>query len=253
MNILLFAGTSDGRTLAEQLAAMPVNLTVSVATEYGHELLLGLPAACRVVVGRRDAAAMRELMEQTACDAVIDATHPYAVEASRAIEAAARAEGLPRFRLARRSSAASEALYVESVEAAAAALRDSDGNILLTTGSKQLGPFTAIPHYADRIYPRVLPMEEALRECLRLGYRQSHIISMQGPFGTELNLALFRQFAIRYLVTKDGGKAGGFPEKIQAAAEAGAAVIVIGRPSADEGFDFDGILGAVRSLMENGA
>lgn len=230
---------------------MPVTLTVSVATEYGHELLLGLPDRCLVVVGRRDARAMRELMQQTACAAVIDATHPYAVEASRAIETAAREEGLPCFWLARRSSAASEALYVDSAEAAAAALRDSEGDILLATGSKQLEAFTAIPNYAERVYPRVLPTEEALRECLRLGYRQSHIIAMQGPFGGELNLALMRQFAIRHLVTKDGGKAGGFPEKIRAASEAGAAVIVIGRPAADEGFDFDGVLGAVLSLMEN--
>ena len=39
-----------------------------------------------------------------------------------------------------------------------------------------------------------------------------------------------QQFHIRYLVTKDGGSAGGFAEKAQAAAQSGAALVVLRRP-----------------------
>ena len=46
----------------------------------------------------------------------------------------------------------------------------------------------------------------------------------------KLNLALMQQFHIRYLVTKDGGSAGGFAEKAQAAAQSGAALVVLRRP-----------------------
>lgn len=38
-NILLFAGTTEGRLLAEYLIHQPVSLHVCVATEYGEKLL----------------------------------------------------------------------------------------------------------------------------------------------------------------------------------------------------------------------
>ena len=38
-SILLFAGTTEGRQLAEALKDQPVHLTVSVATEYGETLI----------------------------------------------------------------------------------------------------------------------------------------------------------------------------------------------------------------------
>lgn len=53
---------------------------------------------------------------------------------------------------------------------------------------------------------------------------------MMGPFSHRLNLALMEQFAISVLVTKDGGEAGGMPEKLSAAREHGAKVVVIRRP-----------------------
>ena len=53
---------------------------------------------------------------------------------------------------------------------------------------------------------------------------------MQGPFSCQLNKALIEQFHIRYLVTKDGGAAGGFAEKVQAAAETGVQLVVLRRP-----------------------
>ncbi len=53
---------------------------------------------------------------------------------------------------------------------------------------------------------------------------------MQGPFTRALNEAVMHQFHIAYLVTKDGGAAGGFAEKAQAAAESGVQLIVLRRP-----------------------
>lgn len=53
---------------------------------------------------------------------------------------------------------------------------------------------------------------------------------MQGPFSLVLNVALMEQFHIQYLVTKDGGAAGGFAEKVQAAAKTGAQLVVLRRP-----------------------
>ena len=51
------------------------------------------------------------------------------------------------------------------------------------------------------------------------------------------------------MITKDSGAAGGFPEKISAAAECGIPVIVIMRPE-EEGLSFDEILAVCREKMK---
>ena len=109
-------------------------------------------------------------------------------------------------------------------------LSHTDGNVFLTTGSKDLDVFTHVPAYEKRLYVRVLPLRDSLERALFLGYAPGHIICMQGPFSTELNVAMFRQYKARFVVTKDSGKPGGFAEKQEAARMAGAQLIVVGRP-----------------------
>ena len=79
---------------------------------------------------------------------------------------------------------------------------------------------------------------ESLERCLTLGYPQKHIIAMQGPFSREMNLATLREIGAGLLVTKDSGETGGFPEKLAAAQDAGATVIVISRPSTGRGMRY---------------
>ena len=50
-------------------------------------------------------------------------------------------------------------------------------------------------------------------------------------FSYALNRAILEQFAIRYLVTKDGGTVGGFAEKAQAAQDTGTQLVVVRRPA----------------------
>ena len=111
---------------------------------------------------------------------------------------------------------------------AAAFLAGCSGNVLLATGAKELAAFAALS--PERLFPRVLPTREGIAACEAAGVPHRNIIAMQGPFTLELNLALMQQFHIRYLVTKDGGSAGGFAEKAQAAAQSGAALVVLRRP-----------------------
>ena len=55
-----------------------------------------------------------------------------------------------------------------------------------------------------------------------MGLLGTQIICMQGPFSAELNAAMLKQVDAKYLVTKDTGVTGGFPERIQGAKIAGA-------------------------------
>lgn len=103
-------------------------------------------------------------------------------------------------------------------------------NILITTGSKELAPYTRIPDFAARCYVRALPTVEALEKCQALGFRRDHLILMQGPFSEEMNVAQLRYADAGYLVTKASGETGGFPEKCEAALALGVEVVCIGRP-----------------------
>lgn len=113
--------------------------------------------------------------------------------------------------------------------------RGSEGNILLTTGSKELGKYTALSDAGERIYARVLSLPSVMETCKGYGFEGKHLIGMQGPFSMELNAAMLRQFDCKYLVTKDTGKAGGFQEKIDAALSCGTVPVIIGRPLKEEG------------------
>lgn len=104
----------------------------------------------------------------------------------------------------------------------------TEGNILLATGAKELAVFAGLE--PARLYPRVLPTPEGIAACEAANVPHRNIIAMQGPFSLALNKALITQFQIRYLVTKDGGAAGGFAEKVQAAADTGAQLVVLRRP-----------------------
>lgn len=251
MKVLLFAGTTEGRLLAERFSTLPdVQVTVCVATEYGRELLTDLPEHVTVLAQRLDTAAMASLMRHGGFDLVVDATHPYATEVTKNITAAAIAAGREKLRLVRGASDAGHFHTVRSVPAAAEALCQTEGNVLITTGSKELSAYTMIPDFATRLYPRVLPTVEAIETCAKLGFASRHMIAMQGPFSLELNRAVMQQFAIRWLVTKDGGAQGGFAQKIEAALLQKVNVLVVGRPVREAGNTMDEIVDMVQRKRE---
>lgn len=236
MKILLFGGTTEGRLLAQEVSALGAEVTVSVATPLGAEELAGLEGAA-VWVGRKTSAELIPLLAPF--DLCVDATHPYAVEATANIRAACEAAKIPLRRLLRPESRAEDVVRVESCAQAAEFLAGVQGNILLATGAKELSAFAAIE--PGRLFARVLPTHDGIAACEALDLPHSHILALQGPFSQKLNEAFLEQYHIGWLVTKDGGKAGGFGEKLAAAQRTGALLVLVGRPP-DKGESFEEIL-----------
>lgn len=247
--ICIFAGTSEGRELIEALTGRGATITACVATEYG-EVLLGQRSDVRILAGRMNMEEMTALLRAEAFDAVVDATHPYADVVTQNIAAACREVGASYLRLLRGSGMAEgDGAFVPDVAACVDYLRSTEGNILLTTGSKQLPQFCADPDLSARIYARVLPMQASLQTCADCGIAPDHIIAMQGPFDEELNCAMLRAVNARYMVTKDTGGAGGYGAKIAAAKRAGAQVVVIGRPAQVEGLSPEEMLSHLEHML----
>ena len=120
-------------------------------------------------------------------------------------------------------------------------LEDTEGNILLTTGSKELYKYCVSERIKHRLYVRVLPSVESLSLCTEQGICGKQVIAMQGPFTAEMNEAIIRQYEIAYLVTKESGVPGGYQEKINAAKRTGVRIFVIGCSDEGEGYSFSEI------------
>lgn len=257
-NILLFAGTTEGRLLAEYLIHQPVRLHAAVATDYGQKLLPSAPSMT-VSSHRMDETQIIDFIRQRHFDLVLDATHPYATEASANISGACKKTQVPYLRILRDCRTSADTLsnsnhtseiFVDTTAQAVDFLNHQKGPVFLTTGSKTMPEFMQITNAPERVFVRILPNAEMLAACMSLGLPASHIFCMQGPFDIDMNTATIQHIcklwaknhpdsnpadAPLYMVTKQSGRTGGFDEKMEAAAQSRIPVLIIGRPYEEEG------------------
>ena len=228
--VLVFAGTTEGRELAELLADSNIKCSVCVATDYALELMNDkrLDVHC----GRLTEEEMEVLMRDGKFDVVVDATHPYAQIVSQNVRQAADKESISLICLRRSTESAEEGFVsFKTHEECSAWLSFQTGNILLTTGSKDLGSYAKNETIKNHLFVRVLPGEESIRLCTANGITGRQIIAMQGPFSAQMNECILREYSIDWMVTKISGHAGGFEEKVEAAKKAGVGVCAILPPS----------------------
>ena len=216
--VVVFGGTSEGRRLAEAFWGSGLSLHICVATEYGAGLL---PHGGNVHIhtGRMGAEEMERFLGEEAFDLCLDATHPHAVQVTRNVRAACSHLGLRCIRIQRDGMEAENGMqdeegtdgwmvYVHTLEEAVEFLEKKAGRILITTGSKELEPYTRLKDYRERCAVRVLPTREAIDKCLSLGFEGRNLIAMQGPFDEEMNLCLLKQMHAAWMVTKESGREG---------------------------------------------
>lgn len=234
--ILIFAGTTEGRKLSECLSKADILHTVCVATEYG-EIVLTENACAHVHRGRMDVEEMSAFISDGQFSAVVDATHPYAQVVTENIRTAMKGMDIPYIRLKRETDDSYDYDKIRSFECnedCAEALLQINGNILLTTGSKELSVYCGYESLKDRLYVRVLPGLESLNLCNENGIMGKHILALQGPFTVDMNEAMLRQYDISCLVTKKSGRAGGYIEKLEAAKRLDIPVYVVERANVEE-------------------
>ena len=207
-----------------------------------------------VHVGRMNTEEMENFFRKESPDMIIDATHPYAVEVTENIKKAAevygrehQVEGQVYYRVLRNltddgiaeedifHSGDAKISYHKDMQQAVTYLQSTEGNILATTGSKQVEELCKLDGFARRVYLRILPSEEMKEKCQALGFQPEHIICAQGPFSKKSNECILREYDIKYLLTKQSGKTGGYPEKAEAACSCGVELVVLAPPQETEG------------------
>ena len=128
MRAVVFSGTTEGRAFSKQLGALGADVLVSVATDLGAEEQGSAPGVT-VRAGRLEPEEMTALLQ--GADLCIDATHPYAVEATKNIRAAAARAGVEYHRLLRAPSPLPEgALVFAGAAEAARELARTEGILL---------------------------------------------------------------------------------------------------------------------------
>ncbi|HHY73955.1 MAG TPA: precorrin-6A reductase [Bacillus bacterium] len=250
MKILQLAGTSDARELALELTANGFEVMTTVVTNNAEKELQ--KAGLQVLVGRLTDADIAQLIKDHHFDVVVDASHPYAEEASKNAMKGAEQANIPYIRFERPTQSFQHELLtvVDSYEAAAELAAEKKGIIMLTTGSKTLQIFTdKLLHLPEtRVIARMLPRKDNMEKCEQLGLPQKDIVAIQGPFSKEFNKALFEQFKVTLMVTKESGQAGSVDEKIAAAIELGIETIIIKRPNIQYGVTFSTIQSIINHL-----
>ncbi len=217
-DVLIFGGTTEGRKLVEALVRFKVPCDVSVATEYGAKLLEAYEGEYLTIhQGRLDEQRMRELYDEIGCRVVLDATHPYAELVSETIKKSLLDTDVVYYRVSRPSLGARDVYTYADVKACAEALKQTTGNILLTTGSKDLKTFCEDEALRERLYVRVLPNADSLRLCEEAGIKPERIECVQGPLIREYNIGSLKQFDCKHMVSKDSGVEGGDDAKREAA------------------------------------
>ena len=222
MRVLLLGGTTEASMLAEMLADDP--RFTAILSLAGVTRRPVLPRIAHRIGGFGGIDGLSSWMRDQRIEALIDATHPYAVQMSHHAATAAARDDIPCLRVDRpgwTAQAGDRWIRVHDGEAAAQALGDTPRRVLLTLGSKGLAPFCRMPmhHYVIRCIDApdvvLLPPDHRL-------------LLARGPFTLEDEMALLALHRIDILVSKNSGGSA-TAAKLQAARQCGLPVVMIER------------------------
>lgn len=229
--ILLLGGTSESVFLAGRLAEQGYPVLVSTATD--------VPQAFRShpLISKRNGELnekeLSHLVRSQDIRAIVDATHPYARQIKTLAQKTAQALAIPYFLWDRPEVVPRDQgfLFAKDHEQAAGLAFSISKPVLLTTGSRNLGPYveqSVLTHVP--LWVRVLPQVSSLEACRLAGIQEDHVLTGHGPFSVEDNKEVIEKYSIGVLVTKDSGVLGGVLEKLKAARQERCQVVVIERP-----------------------
>ncbi len=240
--ILILGGTGDAIDIGSFLKDKGYSIQISTATSYGKELVR--KHTLETFDSRLQGENMHRTLSEYNIKAVIDATHPYSTKVTCNAAKACQKLELPfvRFERPRTKIPDREGIYlVENFHQGAEMSFYLGKKILLTTGSKDLDVFIQGLNSFDetyrktiKLYARVLPENDSIAKCQKLGLTPDQIIAIKGPLNYDLNKAIYKSYEISVVVTKDSGETGGTPEKIDAALDLGINIIIVKRPEYKE-------------------
>jgi precorrin-6A/cobalt-precorrin-6A reductase len=238
--LLILGGTGEAAALARAVLARfgdRIEVTTALA---GRTARPGpIPGLVRIG-GFGGAAGLAQYLAEHEVDRLIDATHPFAAEISRAARLACDQAQVPRLLLLRpawRRHPLDRWIEVDSVEAAAQIVGRVGRRALLTVGAGEVDAFA--PAVGVRFVVRMIDRPHG-----PLPLRFYEIVLGRGPFALAEECHLMQKNAIDVLVCKASGGAATEP-KLVAARELSLPVIMVRRPPVERGLSVDTVDGAI--------
>ncbi len=231
----LIGGTTESAELADAIASLSRPCTITVTTQAAQTLYPKTPVL-QVWVGRLDADQLEKFLQEQRITAILDASHPYAVEISKMAMRVAAKQQIPYLRFERlavdKPTESFPVISLNSFEALVAGDYLYQQRVLLTVGYKVLPLFE---NWQDKatLFARILPAVTSLETAISSGFSPDRIIALRPPITAELEKALWQQWDISLVVTKASGVAGGEDIKRMVAAELSIPLIIIARPAID--------------------
>jgi len=245
--ILIMGGTSDANRIAKKLKELnDLFLITTTTTDFGGNI--AKKYADVVISKPLDKDALKKVILDYSVDLLIDATHPFAVMASKNAIEVVKELNIKYIRYERPSEKFRhpKVIYVKDFEEAAKkALEISCKKIFHMAGIKNLKTIVDIVG-KDRVVARILPT--SINKALELLPPQN-IVAMQGVFSKELNKYLIFDYNCDVIITKESGDSGGFKEKILGALDADAMAVVVERPKVDYPIVFNDIDSLIRHIQ----
>jgi precorrin-6x reductase len=232
---LVLGGASEGREAATALLKRGFSVTVSVTRDAGAATV---PRGADMIVGARDwrdwSDMLADPVSKDSMLGVVDATHPFAEDASREIASACEAMEVPLCRYLRKEELPEDAVTAADLNEAvgrAIDLTPRSGVIFLAIGTNDLK--TVMPRIRESgrgVLVRMLPTAESIRLAERAGLLPREIIASWGAGTAGFNEALCRDRDVRVIVSRDSGAQGGVAEKAEAARKLGIPLVLVSRP-----------------------
>lgn len=254
MKIMVMAGTRDAVRIIAKLSTFEDNeILATTTTGYGGELARSAGAS-HVISKGLDVDEMIQILSQESIEVLVDATHPFAAEATRNAIKASKIAGINYLRFERPQILLPEDDLIyefRSFEEAASKVKEIAENLEkgaekdlkdknnLNPKVMHLAGVSTLHHLTKLISPetivaRVVPSIYSLNKCLELGLTGENIIAMQGTFSKKFNKVLMEEYNASVVLTKESGETGGTPSKLEAAIELGIPVVVVTRPEVPE-------------------
>lgn len=228
--ILIFGGTTEGRTAAETLdeAGQPFYYSTRGTLQ---------EVTCRNMTrltGNMDSEKIISFCREHDIRLIIDAAHPFAQQLHLNIFLAAKELTIKVVRLERiYPELSEEIIWCDDFEDAVARMKqDGIEKLLALTGTQTITKLQGFWKEHDCIF-RVLERSESVDIAIKAGFPKEKLIFYQPEEDESL---LFKQLSPQAIITKESGSSGGFIEKIEAALKNGIKIYVVRRPPLPEGF-----------------
>lgn len=224
----LIGGTQESAVIASAISCN-ISCLVSVTTVSARSLYPFTPNL-QVWIGTLKPQELEEFLLLQNITAVLDASHPYAVEISLNAISATQKLQIPYLRYERPAIDDSSVINVASFETLLSSDYLLSGRVLLTIGYRALPLFQPWQEKAT-LFARILPSAKSLETALNSGFTADRLICMRPPISVELERSLWQQWGISLVVSKASGTAGGEDVKRLVAQQLNIPLILVDRPA----------------------